>query len=191
MQITITTLSDQLFNVDISEDLELENFKVLCEIETSVPASEMLVVWNGRPLHDDKLTLKQYGIKNGEIVLVQHLRGQITAGGSFQGLSSFSQTQPEDDPSFIRDLFLKNPSHLAMLKTMNPPLADALLSGDIEKFNKVYREQRQLRIQHEQDKLRLVAADPFNPNSQELIEEAISFFNICSSHNWTNPGLQF
>ena len=77
MQLTITTLSDQLFNIEVSEDLELENFKALCQIETGVPASEMSIVWNGRPLHDDKLTLKQYGIHHGDMVLIQHLRGQV------------------------------------------------------------------------------------------------------------------
>lgn len=80
MQITITTLSDQLVTIDVSEDLELENFKVLCEIETGVPALEMALFWNGRPLHDGKLTLRQYGLKNGEIVLIQHLQGQIRQG---------------------------------------------------------------------------------------------------------------
>ena len=75
MQITITTLSDQLFNIEVSEELELDNFKALCEVETGVPAQEMAIVWNGRPLHDNKLSLKDYGIKNGDMVLIQQMRG--------------------------------------------------------------------------------------------------------------------
>lgn len=36
----------------------------------------------------------------------------------------------EDDPLYIRDILLKNPSHLALVKERNPSLASALLSGD-------------------------------------------------------------
>ena len=77
MHLTITTLSDQLFNIEVSEELELDNFKALCEVETGVPAQEMAIVWNGRPLHDNKLSLKEYGIKNGDMVLIQQMRGPV------------------------------------------------------------------------------------------------------------------
>lgn len=75
MHITVTTLSDQVFALDVSEDLELENFKALCEFEIGISASEIAILWNGRPLHDDKRTLKSYGIKNGDMLLLQHMRG--------------------------------------------------------------------------------------------------------------------
>ena len=73
MQLTITTSSGQIINLDVSEDLELENLKAQCEFELGVPASNLVLVWNGRPLQDDKKTLQAYGIKNGDVLLVQQV----------------------------------------------------------------------------------------------------------------------
>lgn len=78
MKVTVTTLSDDLFVLDVSEDLELENFKAFCEVETGFPAPEISIAFNGRPLMDDKLSLKEHGIQDGDMVVLQHLqqRGQ-------------------------------------------------------------------------------------------------------------------
>jgi len=54
MRLTITTLTDEIFSFEVSDDMDLENFRALCEIETSITAREIVVFWNGRPLHDDK-----------------------------------------------------------------------------------------------------------------------------------------
>ena len=75
MLVTVTTLSDEVFTIEVSEDLELENFKALCEFETGIPAREIAILWNGRPLHDGKTSLKAYGIRHNDILLLQHMRG--------------------------------------------------------------------------------------------------------------------
>lgn len=59
MKITVTTMTDYIFVLDVSEDLELENFKAFCEVESGFPSSEIAIAFNGRPLTDDKKITKR------------------------------------------------------------------------------------------------------------------------------------
>lgn len=229
MLVTVTTLSDEVFTIEVSEDLELENFKALCEFETGIPAKEIAILWNGRPLHDGKTSLKTYGIRHNDILLLQHMRGvtglanptgvrsspntstaqrtgnapmidfgsiQIPGPSSGQaplaaadqatipagtaavtGGSSATQNVMED-PKLVRDMFLSNPHELALLKERNPPLAEALVSGSLEKFSEVFRQQQSERMEKAQERMRLMSANPFNPEVQKLIAEEIRLKNV-------------
>lgn len=217
MKVTVTTLSDEIFSLDVSEDLELENFKAFCEIESGISARELMVLHEGRPLLDDKRTLKQHGIKEGDVVLLQHMHGlsnpghqtggglgfvpdidfgSITIPGSSLTSSNVAQAnsaelrspgassssgQSEDDPAFIRDMFLANPDQLALLKQNNPRLADALLTGDFAKFTSILREQQKERAERERMKIRMMNAHPFDVEAQRLIADEIRLRNIESN----------
>ena len=71
-----------MFSIDVNEDLEIENLKAQCEFELGIPAVNIVLMWNGRPLHNAKLTLKDYGIKNGDVLLLQQMRGQTSSQGA-------------------------------------------------------------------------------------------------------------
>ena len=73
MKITVTTLNDEIFSLDVSEDLELENFKVFCEIESGIPSNEILINHNGKPLIENQQSLKALGIADGDIVILQRM----------------------------------------------------------------------------------------------------------------------
>ena len=73
MKLTITTLTDDIFNLEVSDDMELENFKAMCEFESGIPSSQIALLWNGRPLQDDKKKLIEYGIRDGEMLLLQRM----------------------------------------------------------------------------------------------------------------------
>ncbi|XP_074074470.1 protein DDI1 homolog 2 isoform X1 [Macrotis lagotis] len=89
-----------------------------------------------------------------------------------------SSPQGLDNPALLRDMLLANPHELSLLKERNPPLAEALFSGDLEKFTRVLVEQQQDRARREQERIRLFAADPFDLEAQAKIEEDIRQQNI-------------
>ncbi|XP_067360049.1 protein DDI1 homolog 2 isoform X1 [Channa argus] len=83
-----------------------------------------------------------------------------------------------DDPALLQQMLLSNPHELSLLKERNPPLAEALLSGDLERFTKVLLEQQQDRAKREQERIRLLTADPFDLEAQAKIEEDIRQHNV-------------
>lgn len=91
MKVTVTTLTDYIFILDVSEDLELENFKAFCEVESGFPASEIIIAFNGRPLMDNKKSLKEFGIRDGDAVILQHLLSSGT-----QSQSSLQQSKNQN-----------------------------------------------------------------------------------------------
>ncbi|XP_043919116.1 protein DDI1 homolog 2-like isoform X2 [Protopterus annectens] len=89
-------------------------------------------------------------------------------------------TSPQglDNPALLRDMLLANPHELSLLKERNPPLAEALLGGDLQTFTKVLMEQQQERARRDHERLRLFSADPFDLEAQAKIEEEIRQQNI-------------
>jgi len=74
MKVTVATLSDTVFTLDVSEDLEIENFKAFCEVESGIPCAEIGLLFNGIPMLDLKKSLKDYGVKEGDMIMMDRMR---------------------------------------------------------------------------------------------------------------------
>uniref|UniRef100_A0A8C6T3M1 DNA-damage inducible protein 2 n=1 Tax=Neogobius melanostomus TaxID=47308 RepID=A0A8C6T3M1_9GOBI len=105
----------------------------------------------------------------------QQRSAQPSTPMAFRGGSS---SQGLDDPALLQQMLLASPHELSLLKERNPPLAEALLSGDLERFTKVLLEQQQDRAKREQERIRLLTADPFDLEAQAKIEEEIRQHNV-------------
>jgi len=215
MKLTVMTANDDIVTVDVTEDMELENFKALLEFESGVPANQMTLIWNMVPLTENKKSLKDYGIKDGDMVVIQPSTGapsrappQMPSTGTGTGLPAIdfggismpglnasssgagpssggsgrsSSSNLPDDPATVRQMLLNSPHDLALLKERNPPLAEALLSGDLEKFSDVLKKQQQDRSDRETQRIRMLNADPFDDAVQAQIAEEIRMKNVESN----------
>ena len=73
MKITVSTFNDLVFEVNVADDIELENFKAFCELECGISSSKFMILFNQSPLNDLKKPMKDYGVKDGDCLLLQQL----------------------------------------------------------------------------------------------------------------------
>merc|ERR1719282_912205 len=157
---------------------------------------------------DQKKTLKDYGVKDGDMVMMDRIRRQQrpapapgSGGGGFNfdfsqiqipsnlrggssGGAGPSQPRPqpqvrnEDDPAWIREMLSANPDQLAQLKQNNPKLAEAYASGSLEEVAKVLKDQQNARRERDALRIRMMNADPFDLEAQRMIAQEIEQKNI-------------
>ena len=183
-------------------------FQAFCEVESGIPSAEIGLLFNGKPLVDMTKSLKDYGVKDGDMVIMDRIRqqrqapvrpaeggaptwdfSQIQIPSSLRGSGGAGPSQPrpqattrdENDPAVIKEMLAANPDQLAMLKQNNPRLAEAYASGSLEEFSKVLKEQQKKRAEQEALRIRMMNADPFDLEAQALIQKEIEQKNI--DHN--------
>jgi DNA damage-inducible protein 1 len=204
MKVDVTTVTGELYSVECSPDLTLENFKAYLYLESGIPTEEMGLSFDGEALRDDKKCLTEYGIKDESLLLLErkgphpgdvdnqsteiphidwssipvHSDGsEATAASSAQVYNDVDQ----DDPEVIRKMFVSNPYQMSLLRERNPPLADALESGDRSRLAAALEQQRKILSDRNVERIRTMNADPMDPQAQGVIAENIRLENVQSN----------
>lgn len=189
-QITISitaphgVVNQDLLNIEVGEDLTIADLKAAIQSDTNVLPSFQQLFHNGVELRDDAKTLQQCQIQGGNMlgmmVLDPQSRGSRAPRSNQAGRGSqSSRGQParagqEPDWEMMRLRALGQPGILAQFRNTNPDLADAV--SDPIRFREVLRNMQAQQAEAEFEKQReltLLNADPFNPETQAKIEEAI------------------
>lgn len=170
MQLTVTT-DDNVFNIDVEAAETLENVKAILEVETSIPTSQQVLLFNGQPLTAS--TLAASGVANGDLLLL--VRQQQAAPQS--GPAATASYNPDGsllDPHAIMRQLQSDPAALARLP---PPVADAVRTGNIQALQDLVRMSQAAQRQQAQAE-RAPMGDEMDLETQARIAEEIQQKNI-------------
>ncbi|XP_074061029.1 protein DDI1 homolog 2-like [Macrotis lagotis] len=99
MQLTVYCVrrdsSEVTFSIQVDRDFELYNFRVLCELESGIPAEEAQIVFAENTLEDNHRSLASYGLKDGDVVVLRQTRREAAGSpGEFTGIDFSSIAVP-------------------------------------------------------------------------------------------------
>lgn len=205
MFVTLVYLEKDLtLNLQVQPDLTLENFRAICSVEVGIPSDKIVFVHNGRTLTGDSSTLASHNVKENDVIAVHPTSSPFQMQGRPPGMpridfgairmpnqatSSRQQSSSNaqggwdmNDPEALRRRFLNSPHDLALLSERNPAFADAIRKGG-EAFAKHLEKVRDAQAEAERHRIRLLAADPMDPEAQREIAEEIRQKNIQENMN--------
>ncbi|KAL9544672.1 hypothetical protein MBANPS3_007495 [Mucor bainieri] len=173
MLLTVTTDGEEMYNLDIDNQMAIEDLKALLEAESGVPPPSQHLFFSGKELNEAKKTLEEYGVGENEIIHMQQLAPQQQGQASPSGDSNFD---------LMRQHVLRDPRLLQQLESTNPELAHAA-RNDPARFSAMVQQIEQTRRSAEVQKSQLAALndDPFDVEAQKRIEDAIRQENIAAN----------
>ncbi|XP_063716702.1 protein DDI1 homolog 2-like [Symsagittifera roscoffensis] len=195
MHLTLTSLTgDDVFMLEIDDQMALEDFKAVFSAESSIPADNVVFFHNNAPLGDNKATLASYKIKDNDIIGFQTVEAGAQAdlmsalasmasqaqnrgnqGASNEPAPGSKRARNNEDPETIRQVFLSDPHQLSILRERNPDLAKNINNPSL--FKEALLKQRKVMQEREQNKLRLLS-NPLDPEAQKMLYEEIRMANI-------------
>ncbi|KAI1614990.1 hypothetical protein EDD37DRAFT_400617 [Exophiala viscosa] len=169
-------LQSDFLNLDVNPDMTLSDIKSFIEAEINVPPSSQIFLQDGRPVTDNSTTLAQMNVQEGDVVAlaVQGTRQRSQPAQRSTPAQPTQRAPSTNDPEQARLRVLGDPVLMGEWRRQDPELAAA--ASDRDKFHDLYsaRQRQYAQAQREKEEQHaLLAADPFNVDAQQKIEEMI------------------
>ncbi|GAA5996943.1 Ddi1p [Rhodotorula paludigena] len=166
--IAVATEEGEHFSIDCDLSMELENVCALLEVDSGIPVSDQLLFFSGRHLTELQNSLESYGVKEGDLLLLRKKSAD-------SGAAEVAGRNIEAEAETMRRQVIGDPRLMAELRRSNPDLANAA-QNDPARFRDLLHQlaamQNSARLQQERER-ELLEADPYDPDAQRKIEEAI------------------
>jgi DNA damage-inducible protein 1 len=172
---------------------QLASVKALIEEDLKIPVGEQHLLYNGTPLLDSTKSLKDYNIRQHDVIVVLRKPGAAPRSTNQQrGTPATNQrtNQPaaqtpfwEMNPETLRQQILNNPQLQQQTRIQNPELAEAAASNP-ERFKQLVTQiqgEMKRRYEAEREEATLMTADPFDIEAQKQIEERIRMQNVLQN----------
>ncbi|KAL6777562.1 DDI1 [Auxenochlorella protothecoides x Auxenochlorella symbiontica] len=184
MQLTVVAEIDgRVLLVDLDGSDELSTLTAIVEAETGIPAAAQRLTLGSRTLQPDQ-TLGAQGLAEGDLLMLS-LAPTGRAPAPSQNPSSLRAfLRPDgsaEDPGALLRMLASNPHALSQLP---PELARAVRDSDIPAFQDEMRRLTAERVRADEEEARfarMAAEDPFNPEVQARLEEAIRQKNVAEN----------
>lgn len=174
---------DKLVTLEVFPEITAATLREFIQAETNIEPNAQHIYHNGRLISDDKKTMEELGIADGEMLAV-HVREARSAASAApvprQAPQQRAQVQQGHgsrqmpDPETLRLQLLGSPAMRQQLQAQNPSLA-ALVDNPVafaESMRNHYDREARERMERQREIARL-NEDPFNVENQRRIEEII------------------
>lgn len=192
MRITILDSLSNVYPFELDDESPIEDLKALVEVDLNIPLADQELFFENKKL-DNKATLKQVGIKDGDLIRVENKKANNLLSAFtnlFQGGQFGQQPNPQQNPIYtqlkqealqLKAHYENNANDLQFILHQNPELAQAILNDDINvlidyiKKSKLKKQEEKIK---EMKRVSELNDDPFDLEKQRQIEEEIRMGNV-------------
>jgi DNA damage-inducible protein 1 len=196
--------TDDIREVYIELEENLQFLKYLIEAEFNIPTIQQILVFDNKILENDNLPIRNYNIKEDEIIVVRkgmNTQTKINTNSNSNLSQIFDNTMKmiKQNPSGIqsnplsienrvklecqklKNFYMNNPEELNILFNTNPVLAEVLVSMDDKRLEDIVRAnitKYEDKKKEEQELYNNLMRNPNDAETQKKIEEIIRLKNI-------------
>lgn len=171
MKISILTDTEDLHSVDITLEETVSQLKKKVSKLVNVSVDDIVLIYNGNPMQDDKKALKDFSITDDDIVqLIRRPRAQVQQENQYENLRLQLKSNAYRLSEFIR----RYPQVEGVID--NPEAFER----EIKKIEDEIRERKRKEI----EELKFINDNPFDVEAQRKIENAIKKENINRNYEY-------